>query len=215
MAGGKQTWFVERLRGLLVAAVVAALLGANHANAASADDAARFIDRLGSQTIQTIQAVDLTPAQRVNRFRGLLAEGFDLAFIGRFALGKYWRTATPEQRNAYIVVFGEYLLQSYAARLESYGGMSMTVLGARQASDRDVVVRMHIAGPDGQTMVADWRVRRTANGYRVIDVAIEGISLAITYRSEFAAVVQRHGIDGLLAALRDRTAATQTTAALY
>ena len=214
------SWFVDRLhsirlRGLLVPAVFAALLGASDASAAAADDAARFIDRLGSETIQTLQAADLTRAQRESRFRGLLAEGFDLAFIGRFALGKYWRMATPEQQDVYLALFGEYLLQTYAARLEGYAGESMTVLGARQANDKDVVVRMAITRPSGPAIIADWRVRATANGYRIIDVAVEGISLAITYRSEFAAVVQRHGIDGLLAALRDHTATTRTTASLY
>ncbi len=214
------SWFVERLhpirlRGLLVPAVFAALLGASDAAVASADDAARFVDRFGNQTIQTLQAADLTRAERESRFRSLLAEGFDLAFIGRFVLGKYWRMATPEQQRAYLTLFGEYLLQTYTAHLEGYAGESMTVLGARQATEKDAVVRMAIVRPGGPAIITDWRVRSTANGYRIIDVAVEGISLAITQRSEFAAVVQRHGIDGLLTVLRDHTAAAQTTAALY
>ena len=203
------------IRGLLVAAFLAALLGASGAGSAASDDAARFIHQFGSQTIQTLDAPDLTRVQRESRFRGLLAEGFDLAFIGRFALGKYWRMATPEQQGTYLALFGEYLLQTYAARLAGYAGRSMTVLGARQANDRDVVVRMAIARPGGPAIIADWRVRAGAGGYRIIDVAVEGISLAITHRSEFAAVVQRHGIDGLLASLRDHTTTTQTTASLY
>ena len=220
MIGRTRTWLVDRLGsirlgGLLVPAVFAALLGASGPGNAASDDAAYFVDQLGSQTIQTLQATDLTRAQRTNQLRGLLAEGFDLAFIGRFTLGKYWRMATPDQRTAYLALVGEYLLQTYTARLEGYAGEAMVVVGARQANDKDVVVRVHIAGPGGQTLVADWRVRATANGYRIIDVAIEGISLAITHRSEFAAVVQRHGIDGLLSILRDHTATAQTTAALY
>ena len=215
-----RTWLADRLdsiriRGLLAPAVFVALLGASDAGNAAGEDAARFVDRLGSQAVQTLQAADLTGAQRESRFRGLLAEGFDLAFIGRFALGKYWHMATPEQQHAYLALFGEYMLQTYAARLEGYAGGSMAVVGARQANDRDVVVRMAIAQPGGPAIIVEWRVRATANGYRVIDVAVEGISLAITHRSEFAAVVQRHGIEGLLAILRDHTTASQTTAALY
>ena len=123
--------------------------------------------------------------------------------------------ATAEQQATYLALFGEYLLRTYAARLETFAGRSMTVLGTRQASDRDAVVRMAVARPGGAAITVDWRVRATANGHRVIDVAVEGISLAITHRAEFAAVIQRKGIDGLLAALRDHGAATQTTAALY
>ena len=58
-------------------------------------------------------------------------------------------------------------------------------------------------------------MRASAKGYRIIDVMIEGISLAMTHRSEFAEVIQHYGIEGLLATLRDHTAKTQTTAALY
>ncbi|MFP6742607.1 MAG: ABC transporter substrate-binding protein [Alphaproteobacteria bacterium] len=203
------------MRNLLVPVLFAAVLGASQTASATTDDAARLVHQLGNQTIATLQTPGLTVEQRETRFRGLLTQGFDLTFIGRFALGKYWRVATPEQQSAYLNLFGEYLVQTYATRLGGYGGGTMTVIGARQASDKDVVVRTQIGATGGRTLIADWRVRAGAQGYRIIDVMIEGISLAITHRVEFAAVVERHGIDGLLAILRDHTARTQTTAALF
>ncbi len=123
--------------------------------------------------------------------------------------------ATPEQQSAYLNLFGEYLVQTYATLLGGYSDGAMTVIGARQAGDKDVVVRTQIGATGGQVMVADGRVRASAKGYRIIDVMIEGISLAMTHRSEFAEVIQHYGIEGLLATLRDHTAKTQTTAALY
>ncbi|MFP6744233.1 MAG: ABC transporter substrate-binding protein, partial [Alphaproteobacteria bacterium] len=147
--------------------------------------------------------------------RDLLNQGFDLVFMGRFALGSYWRAASPAQQTAYLNLFGEYLVQTYAARLGSHSSGTMTVTGARQAGDKDVVVRTQAGTAGGHAVVAEWRVRSGANGYRIIDISIEGISLVMTHRAEFAAVVQRHGIDGLLASLRDHTAKTQTTTALY
>lgn len=106
-------------------------------------------------------------------------------------------------------------MQTYASRLGGYGDGTITVTGARQAGDKDVVVHTQIGAAGSQAMVADWRVRAGANGYRIIDVMIEGISLAMTHRSEFGAVIQHHGIEGLLTSLRDHTTKTQTTAALY
>ena len=203
------------LRGLLAAALLAALLGANGASLASTDDAARFIDRLGARTVETLSASDLTLAERESRFRGLLSEGLDLDFIGRFALGKYWRLATPGQRADYLALFGEFVLRTYTARLGGgYAGETMTVIGARQANDKDVVVSMAIARPGGPQVVADWRVRATDGCHRIIDVMVEGISMAITHRSEFASVIGREGIDGLLAVLRAHTATAQATASV-
>jgi phospholipid transport system substrate-binding protein len=203
------------LRNLFLPALFAAVLGANSTGFAASEDAARLVHQLGNQTIATLETPGLTADQREARFRGLLDRDFNLAFMGRFALGKYWHTATPAQRTAYLGLFGENLVQTYAARLGGYTGGTMTVIGARQAGDKDVVVRTQVGAGGGRALVAEWRVRAGTNGYRIIDISIEGISLVMTHRAEFAAVIQRHGMDGLLAALRDQTAKTQTTAALY
>ena len=141
--------------------------------------------------------------------------GFDLAFIGRFVLGKYWRATTPEQQEDYLALFGEYLVQTYSARLGGYSGETMAVVSTRQASEKDFVVRTQIDRPTGPPVVAEWRVRTTGGGFRIIDVMVEGISMAVTQRSEFASVVQRDGIDGLLVILRARTTKILATASLY
>ena len=203
------------LRSLFLPVLFAAVLGASSTGFAAPDDAARLVHKLGNQTIATLETPGLTAGQREARFRGLLDQGFDLAFMGRFALGKYWRTATPAQQRAYLGLFGEYLVQTYATRLGGYTGGTMAITGARQASDKDVVVRTQIGATGSHAVVAEWRVRSGASGYRIIDITVEGISLVMTHRAEFAAVIQHHGIDGLLAALRDHTAKTQTAAALY
>ena len=203
------------IRKVLAAIVFVTALGFGHTGFASVNGAAQFINQLGNQAIETLRAPGLTLEQRESQFRSLLAQGFDLRFIGRFVLGKYWRMATPEQQNDYLALFGEYVVQTYSARLGGYAGQSLTVVDARQASEKDVVVRTNIERPSGPPIIAEWRVRRTANGYRIIDVAIEGISMAVTQRSEFAAVVQRDGIDGLLTILRARTTKLPATASFY
>jgi phospholipid transport system substrate-binding protein len=193
-------------RKLFLAVLFAVLFSANTTVFANVDDAARLVYQIGTQTIATLRDPGLTADQRQARFRALLTRGFDLALIGRFALTDYWSVATPDQQRTYLALFGEYLLQTYSARLGEYASETITVTGARQASDKDVVVNTLIGAPGGQTHAADWRVRSTAGRYRIIDIVIDNISLAITHRSEFAAVIRRHGFDGLLTVLRDHTA---------
>ena len=190
---------------LLAPALFVAMIGTGDPGFASVEVAAQFIDRLGNQAIETLRSPNLTLEQREARFRGLLAEGFDLAFIGRFVLGKYWRRATPGQQSEYLALFGEFVLHTYSARFEGYVGETLKVVGTRQANDKDVVVRTRIDRPSNPPIVTDWRVRATGNRYRIIDVMNKGISMAVTQRSEFAAVVQRDGIEGLLSVLRART----------
>ncbi len=203
-----------RIRKLLAPALFVAVIGTGDAGFASVEVAAQFIDRLGNQAIETLRSPNLTLDQREDRFRGLLSQVFDLRFIGRFVLGKYWRRATPEQQSDYLVLFDAFVLHAYSARFGRYVGETLTVVGTRQANDKDVVVRTRIDRPDSPPIIADWRVRTTGERYRIIDVMIEGISMIITQRSEFAAVVQRDGVEGLLAVLRARTTKMPATSAL-
>lgn len=201
-------------RRLIALVVFVTVLGTAGIARAAANDAALFINQLGNQAIDTLRATNLTLDQREARFRSLLSQGFDLRFIGRFVLGRYWRGATPDQQNDYIDLYGEYLLQIYSARLGGYSGETLTVIGARMVNDKDFVVSTNLTRPSGPAIAADWRVRVIDGQYRIIDIMIEGISMAVTQRSEFASVVQRDGIDGLLTILRARTTKITATTAI-
>ena len=164
--------------------------------------ASQFIRQLGDQAIAALRAPDTSLEAREAQIRNLLSEGFDLPFIGRFVLGRYWEQATPEQRSDYLALFGEYVLKTYSARLGGYAGESMTILSERPAGTKDIVVNTRIERPSGPPIEADWRVRTSGERYRIIDVMVAGVSMVVTQRSEFTAVVRRHGLQGLIEVLR-------------
>lgn len=172
--------------------------------ATSPDGAAQFVKWLADQATTTLRAPGSSLEQREAAFRRLLSQGFDLKLIGRFVLGRHWRTATPEQRADFQRLFEEFILKSYSSRLGGYAGEAFTVVSARPAGDKDAMVRTRIARPSGPPIKADWRVRARDNQYRIIDVMVEGVSMAVTQRSEFSAVIKAQGFEGLLAALRAR-----------
>ena len=143
-----------------------------------------------------------------------MARGFDIPFIGRFVIGRYWRAATPGQRGEYLALYSEFFLQTYASRIADYAGHSFAVTSVRAVNARDFVVRTEIARAGGRPFTTDWRVRLIDGRYRVIDIMVEGISMAVTQRSEFASFAQRDGLDGLLVILRARTADASAIASL-
>ncbi|MEQ9643124.1 MAG: ABC transporter substrate-binding protein [Alphaproteobacteria bacterium] len=168
-------------------------------------EAQAFITELANNAIGLLQRTDISLEQRETEFRKLLSHGFAMEFIGRFVLGRAWRTATPEQQQDYLAVFTEYVLKTYSRRLGGYSGEQFNVTGARAAGKKDVLVQTRIDRPSAAAIVADWRVRQFDGQYKIIDIAVEGVSMAVTQRSEFAAVVSRNGLDGLVQALRART----------
>ncbi|MBT3535382.1 MAG: ABC transporter substrate-binding protein [Rhodospirillaceae bacterium] len=167
--------------------------------------AAGFIKAIAARAIDILQANSDKIEAREAQFRDLLSNGFDMPFIARFVLGKHWRKATPQQRADYQALFTEFILQSYSRRMGGYSGESFSVAGARAAGKKDVLVRTKIVRPGGPPIKADWRVRPKDGQYRIIDIMVEGVSMAVTQRSEFNAVVRRGGMQGLLQALRART----------
>ncbi len=192
-------------RGFLFAIVVLSMGFGDFASAAAQSGAAsRFIRGLGDQAIATMTVPGVGQEAREARIRSLVSRGFDLSFIGRFALGRHWRRATAAQRAEYSRLFGEYVLKTYTARFGGYAGQTMAVLSERRAGTKDVVVSTLIEHPYGPPIAADWRVRTTGARYRIIDLVIEGVSMVVTQRSEFAAVIQRRGLQGLIDELRVR-----------
>ena len=170
---------------------------------ATAQDARTFIGRLGNEAIQVL-GPSVSQQQRIARFRQLFQRDFDVPGIGQFVLGRYWRTATPEEQQEFLKLFQEYIVQSYAAQLGEYGGEPFRVLGSRP-SGNETVVTSEIDRPSGSRILVDWYVV-DRGGPKISDVYVAGVSMKVTQRDQFASVIQRNGgrVDALLTMLRQR-----------
>lgn len=193
-------------RLLFIGAVLALAVSLNpgNARAASADE---FIRAAGEKTFQSL-AREMTDEQRMARFRQILIETFDLPTIARFTLGRYWRVASKEQRHDYVGLFEEFIVQAYSHRFKDLSGQTFQVKRSQEINARDQLVLSEIMIQQGKPPIrVNWRVRLRDNAFRVIDVMVEGVSMSVTQRDEFAAVIRRSGgkVDGLLAALRRKT----------
>ena len=172
-------------------------------SAGTLDEAIRFVQNLGDNAIEVLKAPNTSPEQRRAEFQALLDRGFAVRTIGRFALGRNWRAATPEQQQEYLKLFRQFILNTYASRLDGYSGQSFNVVDARPIDDKDTLVNTEIGQPDAEPLRVDYRVRTKQGTYKIVDVLVEGISLITTQRSEFSSIINREGFDGLLKLMRD------------
>jgi phospholipid transport system substrate-binding protein len=141
----------------------------------------------------------------------LLHEDFDVPTIARFVLGRYWRIATPAEQQEFVGLFAEYVTLAYSNRLSQYRGETLKVT-ASLSEPQGWRVISYIAHTNGSPPTrVDWRLTWTDGTYKITDVLVEGISMAVTQRSEFASVIRRHGgqLQGLLTLLRQKTAAAR------
>jgi phospholipid transport system substrate-binding protein len=175
--------------------------------AAAARDAISFMNELWTRATEVLS--DKVPmAQRQARFRELFQQDFDVPAIARFVLGRYWRTASAEEQQEFMKLFREYIVLVYATRLSGFGGETFKIRASRP-DEGSVVVSTEIQGANAtQPLKVDWRLVPDGESYRITDVVVEGVSMLVTQRSEFASVIQRHGgqVRGLLTLMREKTA---------
>jgi phospholipid transport system substrate-binding protein len=163
-----------------------------------------FIQTLGNRAIEILSASNHSMEEQEDRFREILRDDFAIEEIGRFVAGKYWREMTADQKRDYQKLFDEWVLKTFSIRLGGYSGETLRVINTTNTSKRDVIVHTRIAKAEGGGINTNWRVREVDGRYKIIDVYVEGVSMAVTQRSEFGAVLQRHGADGLIGLLRTR-----------
>jgi phospholipid transport system substrate-binding protein len=194
---------VKLARVITIALVVTAGLLVTPRFAAAGEDPADFIRILGNQGLAVIHS-SATLDQKATYFHQMLREDFDLTDISRFVLGPYWRVATKAQRREFCSLFEDHLVRFYGQRFAQYGGESLRVNGSR-TDPAGVMVTSQIIRPQGPPIEVDWRLAVSDGRYKISDVIIDGVSMALTQRSEFAAIVQRNGgrVAGLLATMRE------------
>lgn len=167
--------------------------------------ATQFVQKLGDKALTSLTAKDLAQVERAKRVRELLRANFDIKTIARFALGTSWKTATEAQKSEYLDLFEKMIVSTYTERFQDYSGQSFKVLKS-SATGKDWVVSSQIIQKDGPPVAVGWQVRDKGEGLRIVDVTVEGISMSVTQRNDFAAVIQSGGgkVDALLTSLRKR-----------
>lgn len=209
---------LRRAAGLALAGFAAValpavtLVAATPAQAQQATQpASDFVQKLGDRAIATLADPKINDAQAIEIFRQLLNENFDIQTIGRFVLGRYWNTATPEQQQEYMKLFERMIVEVYAERFNQYAGETFKVTGAQPAGERDAIVASQVLRPSGPPVNVAWRVRNRDGNFKIVDVVVENVSMSQTQRSEFASLIENNGgrFEALLDALRQRVKTAQ------
>jgi phospholipid transport system substrate-binding protein len=127
----------------------------------------------------------------------------------RLAVGRAWSQANPEQRKKLVTEFRNMLVRTYSNAIEAYQGQTLKVLpsrGGKPEAKDEATVRTQFVRAGGKPLPIEFQMRKTGNDWKVYDISVEGISLVLTYRSEFDAVVKQEGIDGLIKRLTQKNA---------
>ena len=196
------------LGALFIAALVATGLPPGPARADELGAGAKkFIEILTSDAISMLTVEDISKTERADRFRRLMNENFAIKGIAKFVLGRHWRKATESEKKEYLQLFEDLLVDTYADRFAKYSGEKLVVNKSEVRGKGDALVHTIMIRVDGaKPLKVTWRVRGKKGIYKIVDIMVEGISMVVTQKSEFASFIQKNGgsLGPLLIELRKR-----------
>ena len=195
------------IRSAAAVAIVAALLAvpAGAADRPGIEASRAFVEKLADDAVRTWGMYASDEAARWRAMDSLIRSAFDVEFITRAVLGRYWRKLDPDERRRFRELFPQFVVHVYLPHITKYSRDHMKILGARPRGKRDVVVKSELRTDKGDWIDADWRLRSARDGIRIIDLTVAGVSLLLVQRQEFEAVIRRNGFSSLVEKLHERT----------
>jgi phospholipid transport system substrate-binding protein len=176
----------------------------------------------GGETVQGLYSALLSTMKngrslgqsgRFMQLAPVIRSTFDIATMARLSVGSSWAGLSEAQRQQVTESFGRYISAIYADRFDSYDGQKLEVTGEEPAA-AGVMVRSRIIKANGEPVQVDYLMRRTGETWLISDIYLDSaISEVATRRSEFAAILKKDGIDGLIAALNRKADMLSATSA--
>jgi phospholipid transport system substrate-binding protein len=184
--------------------------GAAPAGAGGTVDASgpyQLVNTAANTLAQAIQAHRDEYRQDPAKLRALvnqtLLPHFDSQFAAQLVLGRYWRMATPDQRSRFVTAFYNSMLNNYGSALLDLTANTMKVLPYRGSpTDQYPTVNTQVRKSDGSTVAVNYALRKTAQGWKVWDVEVEGISYDKSFQQDFSEQLQSQGIEAVISRLQ-------------
>lgn len=171
-----------------------------------------FVSELAHNAILSVTSEAVTSADRQQRLEGFLDKDFDMPRIARFVLGRYWHKATDSERQTFTAVYRDFMARVYSQRFARYNGETFRIIGQHPESATSTVVFTEMDQPaSGTPLKVDWHVADN-DGYKIIDISIAGVSMALAQREDFSSFLQQNGgtLSSLIQQLQVKMAALES-----
>ena len=174
----------------------------------AANDPGSYVMEITETAINTLTNKSVDQNKKEAQFGKLFDKNFDVPSISRFVLGKYWKQASLDQKKNFIKAFRNYIVKTYSSRFNEYSGEKLKLIDFENESNPKIfLVHTILERQDAPVIKVDWRIGKKKDRFVILDIIIEGISLAITQRSEFVSVIDQNegNIDKLISLLKEKT----------
>ncbi len=193
--------------------LIITLLSLNGVALADAKEAANFVNDLSQRVISIVKNTSLNDKEKEARLNSIFIESVDTRWIGKFAMGKYWRSIAAEQQKPFLDLYSNYLTALYVPNFRKYTGNIVNVIGAKKVRDKEYLVQTELTD-EMKTMEIkiDFRMlqdEKELEKFIIFDIIAEGVSLITTQRAELNAVMAKEDFNALIRLLVQKTSSSR------
>lgn len=183
-------------------------LGPSRAAEGPIHPAVPVVESLHTSMLETMKsAEELGYSGRYDKLSEALTNSFDLAFMAQKAVGRNWKKFNPGEQELWLSSFEQVTAANYAGRFTGFTGQEFETLGTEPSSHKTIIVRTRLINPDGENVDLNYRLRETPEGWRIIDVYLNGtVSELALRRSEYSSLIKRDGFQSLVDSVDKRVA---------
>jgi phospholipid transport system substrate-binding protein len=192
---------IQRLTSFILLVVLAA---APFIGFSQDKNATEVVERLQNTLISVMKNADKLGYQgRYKQLAPVIKETHDLANIARIAVGRYWQQLDDQQKNQLIDTFSTLSIATYANRFDNYSGETFQTLSEEKPESNLAIVHVLFIEPEGEKLRFDYMLHLTREGWRIINITVEGVSDLALKRAQFTSTLRREGFNNLIAKLKD------------
>ena len=168
-----------------------------------------FIEELGQEVMGRVSNPKITDTQRYTNFKDIYLSSFDSYYISKFVLGRHWKSLDKNLQKKFINTFNDYVVVTYAPKFKGWGGKVKALDSTLNKNYYNVLTS--ITNKKGPVLNLQWKCYLNKNNkFKILDVNIDGVSMLVTQRAEFSAVIKNNprGVSGLIEAMEKKTKPT-------
>lgn len=161
---------------------------------AQTDEAKAFAQKIADDIMERVVKIKAPDSVKEQNFNAIFTQAADLKKIARFTLGRFAKTASEQDLQAYTTAFTDNVVDTWTQRFASYAGEKIVFTDARQENGKDVYVHSDLLMADGVNKIEIvWRVSMKKSKTHLVDLVVEGVSMILSYRNEYTAILQQNG----------------------
>jgi len=192
-----------KLRLLLVAILAMPVLVTSRP--VGADTPTQVVENLHATLLTVMkEAKELEYAGRYDRLSPVVTAAFDLPFIARIVVGRYWRSFNDEEKANFVETFSRLSIATYAGRFDGYSGERFKMVSSKESRHGRIIVRSILIKPEGDEIKLDYILHKSGNKWHIINVVANGVSDLSLKRSDYTTFLKKKGLKSLIDKLNEK-----------